>query len=82
VIDEPPDVLAPLSQCHYSALESGVRQFSDGSAGAAAFSGKGQTLGGATPPAPSPAAGVTKLDPQVKILLALIGAYVVFWCLS
>jgi thioredoxin 1 len=55
----------------------------------AAFSGQGQTLGG-DPAAPdvvgevkgsldSLAARFSALDPQAKVLLGLLGLYVVFW---
>jgi thioredoxin 1 len=64
-----------------SALEDAVRQYS--SSGTAAFSGKGQTLGGtgssSTPPTSD---GVTNLSPQIKIFLGLVGAYVIFWYFS
>lgn len=74
-----------------SALEDAIKRHSGGSV-SSAFSGRGQTLGGA--PAPADIAGdvkdsvnkatthVTNLDPQVKVLLALVGAYVLFWWLS
>jgi hypothetical protein len=31
---------------------------------------------------PDPVAGFSNLDPQVKVFLALIGVYVVFWYFS
>ncbi|RDB29300.1 Peptide-N(4)-(N-acetyl-beta-glucosaminyl)asparagine amidase [Hypsizygus marmoreus] len=73
-----------------AALEDAVRRHS-GPASSSAFTGKGQTLGGG--PAPidiadvkstvSQATGKVKnLDPQVKILLALAAAYLLFWYLS
>ncbi|EPQ60354.1 thioredoxin-domain-containing protein [Gloeophyllum trabeum ATCC 11539] len=65
-------------------LESAVRRHASSSGSASAFSGKGQTLGGSTPkPDVGDAiAGVKNLDPQVKVLLALLGAYLLFWYLS
>ncbi|KZV80166.1 thioredoxin-domain-containing protein [Exidia glandulosa HHB12029] len=65
-------------------LEAALQKHA-GSAGgvaSAAFGGKGNTLGsGASASAPlaqrasSAAAGITNIDPQVKILLGLVGAY-------
>jgi len=54
-----------------------------------AFSGKGQTLGG-SPAAPDvvgeakqtldkASAGFTRIDPQLRVFLGLIGLYLVFW---
>ncbi|EKM61381.1 uncharacterized protein PHACADRAFT_83237 [Phanerochaete carnosa HHB-10118-sp] len=68
-----------------AALESTVRKHASGSPSTATFQGKGQTLGGS--PAPSapelPGANFfSKLDPQAKVLLGLLGAYFVFWLLS
>lgn len=70
----------------YSELESAVRRYSSG-ASSGAFSGKGQTLGGASTSMPqfeSPGilAEVSKLDPQVKVLLYLLAGYLLFWYLS
>ncbi|KAF8665252.1 hypothetical protein AX16_000274 [Volvariella volvacea WC 439] len=71
-------------------LEDAVRKHAASST--AAFSGRGQTLGGG--PAPVDVshevnqtinnvnATFTNLDPQVKVLLALLGAYALFWYLS
>jgi len=69
-----------------SELESAVRRYSSG-ASSGAFSGKGQTLGGASTSMPqfeSPGifAEVSKLDPQVKVLLYLLAGYLLFWYLS
>ncbi|KAK7058440.1 mitochondrial thioredoxin [Paramarasmius palmivorus] len=59
--------------------------------GSGSFSGKGQTLGGGSTPAAPAAAGAgggdlaskfNNLDPQVRILIYLLGAYLVFWWLS
>lgn len=53
----------------------------------AAFSGRGQSLGGSSA-APSPPrndgleAPLVNLDPQVKKLLIFFGAYLFFWYLS
>lgn len=73
------------------ALADAVRRHS-ASSSSSAFSGKGQTLGGQPAPADlsqdvkdsvnKATAKVTNLDPQVKILLGLIGAYLVFWYLG
>jgi len=69
-----------------AALESAVKSHSSGST-SAAFSGRGQSLGGpsAAPP-PSRNEGleapVINLDPQVKKLLYFFGAYLLFWYLS
>lgn len=73
-----------------TALENAVRKHA-GTSSAGVFTGKGQTLGGG--PAPASAADVkdtftqataqvTNLDPQVKVLLGLIGAYLLFWYLG
>ena len=62
------------------------------SSSASAFSGKGQTFGGA-PAAPDVAGelkqgvdritgGFGQLDPQMKVLLGLLGLYFVFWYLG
>jgi thioredoxin 1 len=70
-----------------SALESMLKKYSTSST--AAFSGQGQTLGG-DPAAPdvvgevkgsldSLVARFSALDPQAKVLLGLLGLYVVFW---
>jgi len=54
-----------------------------------AFSGTGRTLGGdpiqarGTPDGVNQVkAGISYLDPQLRIFLGLIGAYFVFWYLS
>ncbi|KDQ63219.1 hypothetical protein JAAARDRAFT_29240 [Jaapia argillacea MUCL 33604] len=69
-----------------AALEEGLRQYSSSSSSSTgAFTGQGQTLGGA-PAKPDlvegATAGLRNLDPQFKILLYLVGAYAVFWYLS
>ncbi|TDL28052.1 thioredoxin-like protein [Rickenella mellea] len=69
-----------------SALEENVRKYSSGSPAGqttGAFSGKGQTLGG-TQPSPIAGAvdGVTNLNPQAKVLLAMVGAYALLWYFS
>ncbi|KAF7307039.1 Thioredoxin domain-containing protein [Mycena indigotica] len=76
-------------------LESTLRRHAGGSEAAASgsFTGKGQTLGGgstaptdishsATAALNNTTAQFSNLDPQVQILLMLIGAYAVFWYLS
>jgi len=68
------------------ALENNIKKHagSGSSSSATPFSGKGHTLSGSTSP-PSPAAaaagavgGISNLDPQVKLLLALVGSYVAY----
>ncbi|KAF8167596.1 thioredoxin-like protein [Crassisporium funariophilum] len=71
-------------------LESTVKKHAaDSSSGSAAFSGKGQTLGGG-PAAPDVAgdikqsldgatAGWNQLDPQLRVFIGLIGLYGLFW---
>jgi len=72
-----------------SALESTLQKHAVVST-STAFSGKGNTLGG-SPAAPDVVgdgtetlnkifAGFTQLDPQLRVLLGLIGLYLVFWC--
>jgi thioredoxin 1 len=71
-------------------LENALNKHASSSAATSAFSGKGQTLGGSAAPSPkvsapahvtraSPSAG---LDPQLKVLLGLVGAYLAFWYVS
>ena len=68
------------------ALESTLKTHSTGGGGTGAFSGKGQTLGGSSAPQANPATtvatGLTNLDPQVKVFLGLIGAYLILWYFS
>jgi len=54
-----------------------------------AFSGTGRTLNGDPTPARGTSdgvdrarAGISNLDPQLRMFLGLIGAYFVFWYLS
>jgi thioredoxin 1 len=73
-----------------SALENTLKKHMSSST--EAFSGSGRTLGGDAAPRDAAKdmrdgvnqarAKVTNLDPQLKIFLGLIGAYVVFWYLS
>ncbi|KAJ6604791.1 thioredoxin-domain-containing protein [Mycena vulgaris] len=74
-------------------LESTLRTHSTGSAAStSAFSGRGHTLGGAQAPVDitkeatatlnKAASKVTNLDSQVRVLLGLIAAYMMFWYLS
>ncbi|KAF9270641.1 thioredoxin-domain-containing protein [Marasmius fiardii PR-910] len=76
-----------------AAIEDALRRHSSGSSGSTGtFSGRGQTLGGT--PAPADAAGdvqagvngllgkFNNLDPQVKVLIYLLGGYALFWYLS
>ena len=73
--------------CH-SGIEHALEKHSSGSTGA--FSGQGQTLGGSSSSSsttpnkdgPFPDNLLTNLDPQVKVVLALLGAYVLCWYLS
>ncbi|GJJ12958.1 hypothetical protein Clacol_007205 [Clathrus columnatus] len=60
-----------------------------GSGSATAFTGKGQTLAGSSsnstsssPSAASPSDLITNLDPQVKVLLALVGGYLLLWYMT
>ncbi|KZS92880.1 thioredoxin-domain-containing protein [Sistotremastrum niveocremeum HHB9708] len=64
-----------------ASLESAVAKYSTSSSGSGpAFSGKGQTLGGSVPSAPKEhAEAIINLDPQAKLLLGLVGAYLVYW---
>lgn len=69
-----------------SQLEATVRKYTSGSSGSA-FAGKGQTLGGSSPAAPQPEgpgilAAFNKVDPQVRMLLYLLVAYLVFLYVS
>lgn len=77
-------VLRPHCLTHFvcSGLESAIRRYASGSS-EAAFSGKGQTLGGSTStPEASGPGSLSNLDPQAKVLLGLLGAYAVFWWFS
>ena len=70
----------------YSALEITLKKYATGSTGGAAFSGKGQTLGG-TPSGTSPSTNagsesILNLSPQAKVFLGLIGVYAVIWYFS
>ncbi|PFH52222.1 hypothetical protein AMATHDRAFT_140468 [Amanita thiersii Skay4041] len=68
-----------------SGVENALRKHSSAS-GSGAFSGKGQTLGGSSASSREIASqtgpSFGNLDPQLKVLLGLIGAYLVFWYLS
>ncbi|KAH9982793.1 thioredoxin-domain-containing protein [Lactifluus volemus] len=72
-----------------AALDNALRKHSSGStplATPAAFSGRGQSLGGSSASQPAQDNGVEapliNLDPQVKKLLYFFGAYLLFWYLS
>jgi hypothetical protein len=70
----------------FSALEDALRKHSSEST-AAAFSGKGQSLGGSSTQTQTSRnddseAPLVNLDPQVKKLLYFLGAYLLFWYLS
>ena len=68
------------------ALEDALRRHSSGGApGSSGFPGKGQTLAGGNSTAGAGGSGVAAfqaLDPQVKVLLCLLGGYLLFWYLS
>lgn len=66
-------------------LTAAVNEYSAGTpVGTTPFSGKGQTLGGEPAPAAPPigAGGIINLTPQAKILVGLIGVYVLLWYFS
>lgn len=84
-------IYLPLN--HYSGLQNAIRKHSGPSTTSGpVFSGKGQTLGGDTPPTDitreakhiidQATGGLNNLDPQVKVLLGLAGLYLLFWFLS
>ncbi|EJD54424.1 thioredoxin-domain-containing protein [Auricularia subglabra TFB-10046 SS5] len=68
-------------------IENALKKHSGGASAssAGAFGGKGQTLGGSAASTPAAvraadaAGGIVNLDPQVKILLGLLGAYLVLY---
>ncbi|KAF5388597.1 hypothetical protein D9757_004686 [Collybiopsis confluens] len=66
-------------------LEAAIRKHSSPSAGSSdAFSGKGQTLGGESAEVSrEPSASLfSNMNPQVRVLLYLLGAYLLFWYLK
>ncbi|KAJ4485139.1 thioredoxin-like protein [Lentinula lateritia] len=66
-------------------LRAAIVKHSSGAAGSGAFSGKGETLGsggGGGDMAESSSSLFSNMDPQVRVLLYLLGAYLVFWYLS
>jgi len=75
-----------------SGLENTLREYAGSptpgaSGGTPAFSGKGHTLGessssNSTGPSLPAITGLTNVDPQVKLLLGFVGAYLVLWYLS
>jgi len=70
----------------FSALENALRKHSCDST-SAAFSGRGQSLGGGSSAEPQEPRNNDSeawfgLDPQVKKLLYFLGAYLLFWYLS
>ncbi|KAF8832063.1 hypothetical protein HHX47_DHR1001050 [Lentinula edodes] len=82
-------VLHFMASAHYCDTFRGLRaaivKHSSGAAGSGAFSGKGQTLGsggGGGDIAESSSSLFSNMDPQVRVLLYLLGAYLVFWYLS
>lgn len=70
-----------------SGLEAALRKLTADSSSSPSFQGKGQTLGG-SPSSSSLSTtiaatnGILDINPQLKIFLALIGAYLVLWYLS
>ncbi|THH18411.1 hypothetical protein EW146_g2576 [Bondarzewia mesenterica] len=69
------------------ALESALQRHSSGAASTTAFAGQGRTLGDSSSQPTHGATGsalpaFTDLNPQVKTLLCLGGAYLLFWYLS
>ncbi|KAL5518751.1 TRX3 [Sanghuangporus vaninii] len=63
-------------------LTEAVNEYAAGTAGGTTpFAGKGQTLGGAPTPAIG-TGGIINLTPQAKVLLGLIGVYVLLWYFS
>ncbi|RPD65125.1 thioredoxin-like protein [Lentinus tigrinus ALCF2SS1-7] len=68
------------------ALEDALRRLSTGGS-SGSFSGKGHTLGGGNSTTGSGGGGggvaaFQALDPQVKVLLCLLGGYMLFWYMS
>jgi len=64
-----------------SGLESAVSRHAGGSS-SSAFGGKGQTLGGSSPNTiqiKNPLPEVAAMDPQVKLFIGMLGAYLFFW---
>jgi len=69
-----------------AALENTLKAHSSGTT-SAAFSGKGQSLGGSSTQPPTSRnddseGSLVNFDPQVKKLLYFLGAYLLFWYLS
>ncbi|KAL5534460.1 hypothetical protein ACEPAG_922 [Sanghuangporus baumii] len=63
-------------------LAAAVNEYAAGTVGGTTpFSGKGQTLGG-EPASAVGTGGIINLTPQVKVLLGLIGVYVLLWYFS
>ncbi|KAG8913551.1 hypothetical protein FRC01_004486 [Tulasnella sp. 417] len=60
-----------------SALEATIRKHAG--AGSGAFSGKGQTLGGDSGPSDGTPEVSAGLDPQMTLLLGLLGLYGLYW---
>ncbi|KAG8892299.1 hypothetical protein FRC00_012331, partial [Tulasnella sp. 408] len=58
-------------------LEATIREHAG--AGSGAFSGKGQTLGGGPAPSDGPQEVLAGLDPQMTLLLGLLGLYGLYW---
>ncbi|KAF9245822.1 thioredoxin-like protein [Melanogaster broomeanus] len=63
-------------------LQNAVKQLASSSAATGAFSGQGHTLGSSSPPVDvtgGASALWSNMDPQFKVLLALLAAYAFFW---
>jgi hypothetical protein len=76
----------PFAHSISSGIEQALIKHSSGSA-PSAFSGKGNTLGGSSSASAASVVentipSVSNLDPQVKTLLLLVGAYLIFWYIS
>ncbi|KAH8120090.1 thioredoxin-domain-containing protein [Phellopilus nigrolimitatus] len=68
------DIVDEVKGANSSALKAAVERHSSGSTGGSgAFSGTGQTLGGSS--AGGSAGSIINLTPQTKVMLGLIGAY-------
>ncbi|KAI0078863.1 thioredoxin-domain-containing protein [Panus rudis PR-1116 ss-1] len=74
-----------------TALQAAVSKWASQSAGTPAFQGTGRTLAGSSSSTPvgrqptdlgAAVDGFTNLSPQAKVLVYLLGAYLLFWYLS
>nr|ALG35749.1 thioredoxin-like protein-2 [Inonotus obliquus] len=77
---EPQFVRGAMQKDKFKAV---VEQHAAGLAGGTTpFSGRGQTLGGAPAAPPIGTGGIINLSPQAKVLLGLVGAYLLLWYFS